>query len=373
MVLEPAPNYGGGCEQVSLSLSQFLAKREHQIFLLHEAEGTMLSAYDSIVSRRFSASLPGFSRRRPYATLTSILQIGRLIREHQIEVLFSSHLGFIPVGAGLFSIFGTPTCFHLGLPNSPNGARATFAYPRISAGVCPSSHCADSWRQGGWPADRLHTISNWVDSIRFAPATDVSQVRRELGLPLDGAIVLFVGRICREKGVEHLIESFRALDVKGLNAYLVFVGHMDPHYTKNFDGCLARFNASDRERVLVRASTTAPEKYFAAATLACLPPIWEEPFGLTLIEAMSSGVPIVATRVKAFEQIMGDGLSDTLVPPGDVKALTGKIDWWRRNPEARAVFGRKLREMCLAKYSSSACGSQYESLLRSIVRERHAG
>ena len=116
MILEPAPNFGGGSEAVSLDLGRELAKRGHKIVLLHEIEGSMLPAYREFVVEVCQLNLPGFSLRAPLRTLDCAVRIGHLARRIGIDGIFSSHLGYVRIGALIRCIFGVPFCFHLGLP-----------------------------------------------------------------------------------------------------------------------------------------------------------------------------------------------------------------------------------------------------------------
>src|SRR6266404_955288 len=108
MTLEPNPSYGGGSEAMSFALSRELAERGHEIFLLHEFDGSMVTAYREFVAGVFRLSLPGFSIRAPLSTLACVARIGRLARTHKISAVLSSHLGFIRIGALVRSVYGIP-------------------------------------------------------------------------------------------------------------------------------------------------------------------------------------------------------------------------------------------------------------------------
>ncbi len=367
MFLEPKPDHGGGLEQVSLATAQYLAMRGHTIFLLHDSDGSMLPAYTNIVAKRFQIPLPGFARRRPVATFTAIRNIGYLARNHQIDLIFSSHLGSIPVAGCVSALYGTPFCFHLGLMCSHDWMRPRFAVARIAGGIAPSIHCAESWQLGGWPQDRLHVIPNWVDTRRFQPADDPSSVRQELGLPLNANMIVFVGRVRREKGIGELVKAFAAIAEGRPNCYLVIVGRIEAHFAREFRELIDGQSASARDRIIVRPATDVPEKYFAAADLVAVLSLNEETFGLTLIEAMATGAPIVATRIKSFEQILDGFDNDIFVSPGDVNALRERLIWWLDHPAARTKLACALRRRCLERFTESNCASRYEALLEQIM------
>src|SRR5438552_16166856 len=110
MLIEPDPRIGGS-EVILLNLARGLAQRGHELVLVHQHDGLMITAYDSFVTERIQMSLPGFPRRRPNAIVKCLAGIGRIDRRHSIEVILASNRGFIPIAAWATAVYGTPWCF----------------------------------------------------------------------------------------------------------------------------------------------------------------------------------------------------------------------------------------------------------------------
>jgi glycosyltransferase involved in cell wall biosynthesis len=238
--------------------------------------------------------------------------------------------------------------------------------------VAPSEHPAETWRTSGWPAKTLHVIPNGVDGNRFCPADDRDRARRELGLSPNATFILFVGRICPEKGVGDLIDAFTRIAVELPQTKLLLVGTMAAAYRNELDANLAKIEPNVRKRIIVRPVTGTPEKYLAIADLVCLPSTCEEAFPLGLIEAMAAGAPVVATRVGNFAEILGENHLDALVAPGDVAGLAERISWWLLRPQAGVDRGQQLRRRCLECFTSHESVGRYELLLESIVNSAPA-
>jgi glycosyltransferase involved in cell wall biosynthesis len=174
-------------------------------------------------------------------------------------------------------------------------------------------------RAGVEPA-AIDVVSNGVHAGRFAPR-DGRVAKERLGLPADSPVIGLVGRVCEQKGQEDLVEAVARMapPVRGLR--VVLVGDVE-------DRALAgrleeRVDAAGLAGVVrfVGHRNDMPEVYAAIDVLAA-PSRWEG-FGLMLVEAMAAGVPIVASRAGAIEEVARDGA--VLVPPRDPDALAAAL------------------------------------------------
>jgi glycosyltransferase involved in cell wall biosynthesis len=366
LVLEPDPSFGGGSEAVMLSLARELAGRGHAIVLLHEHAGSMLADYRAFAAEVVQAALPGFSLRAPLRTLSCVWRIGRIARAAGADAIVSSHLGFLQHAALLRRLSGVRACFHLGLSlaNPPRSLRA--ALGSAGAGVAPSAHSLESWRAGGWDPRALHLVRNWVDATRFAPAVDRAALRRELGMAPDARHIVFVGRVCRQKGVDTLVEAFGQVAATRPDVHLHLVGPVAPEFRDALDAALAGVDDA-RTRIRLLPATAHPERFYAAADLACAPSIGDEAFGLTVLEAMSCAVPVVATTIGLVPQLLGDDDAALLAAPGDVAALSNRLGWWIDRPVQSAAAGARLRRRALDAYGPSDSVSRYEAILSGLA------
>jgi D-inositol-3-phosphate glycosyltransferase len=159
------------------------------------------------------------------------------------------------------------------------------------------------------PPERFHIVPGGVDSRRFAPA-DREGARRYLGLPVEGRVVLFVGRPESFKGPDVLV---RALAHLPANVRLLLVGGSDAEQSGEW---LARIGAAAgvAERVEWRPAVSQEQlpAYYAAADLLAMPSR-HETFGLAALEAMACARPVVAAGVGGLRSLITDGLTGRLV------------------------------------------------------------
>jgi mannosyltransferase len=92
-----------------------------------------------------------------------------------------------------------------------------------------------------------------------------------------------------------------------------------------------------------------------------------EGFGLTLIEAMSAGAALVASRAGAAELVVEDGVTGALTPPGDVDALVEALEPLMRDPASAADMGKRGRARVLEKFSLDAEANRIAQIYRALV------
>lgn len=194
---------------------------------------------------------------------------------------------------------------------------------------------------------RLSAIPLGVDLDRFRPVTRAS-ARGALDLPANDTLLLSVGRLVPHKGFDDVIRALGVLRRKHhLSPRWLVIGDQPARAADEPADELARLRhlareegVSDRVQFL---SSCPPERlptYYAAADLFLTAPRYE-PFGVTAIEAMACGTPVIGTRVGGLKLTVQHGLSGLLVPPQDPGAFAEAVATMIRSPEERATLGRQ--------------------------------
>jgi glycosyltransferase involved in cell wall biosynthesis len=222
---------------------------------------------------------------------------------------------------------------------------------------------AYSARELGAPAARTRVIYGGADPLRYAP--DSSQTRRG---------VLFVGRLTPHKGVDRLLEALPD------GAHLRVVGSTghDPRLPERDYPRLLRHLARDRDVEFVGAIADGqlPAMYRSAEVLV-LPSVARscygrtvrvsELLGLVALEAMASGTPVVASQIGGLAEVVQDGETGFLVPPGDIGALRGRLEELLRNPRLAQRLGANARAVVLERFTwtkvAERCLAAYADLL----------
>lgn len=205
-------------------------------------------------------------------------------------------------------------------------------------------------------------ILHGVDTQVFHPAPDRAALRRDLGLDPDAVLIGCFGRVRAQKGVDLLVEAALQVFPRHPRAQLILTGRITPDNRAFADQLIARAHAAglgDRIRFLGEIPWEQVVRHYQALDLFTAPARWEG-FGLTPLEAMACGVPVVAARVGAYETLIRDGETGTLIPREDAPALAAALERWLSDDAGRAAAGQAARAHVEANHA-------IESEARAIV------
>lgn len=217
-----------------------------------------------------------------------------------------------------------------------------------------------------------------IDLEYYAPATTEarSAARGELGLASDAFVILYAGRIAREKGVEVLVRALRLLcdrDEEARYALLV-VGSpslgTDPADSAAYVAELRAMGEGLPVTWVAGRRDILPLLH--AADAAVVPSLWPEPLSRSVMEPLACGIPVVATRIGGNPEILTDWLADFLVEPGDAHGLAEQVerlrDWRHREPD----LGQRCRSEAEARLSLQSELDLIEAALSPAATQRPA-
>ena len=227
---------------------------------------------------------------------------------------------------------------------------------RADAVFCVSRFSGELARAHGVVPDNVHTIENGIDPARFAPGTkDGAALARRLGLDPDDEIVLTVSRLVPHKGHETVLYAIARLAERRPKLKYVFTGRDEAMISE-----LSRLAGE-----LGIASRLVPAGFVADAELPALYGLARafvllagggsdsdvEGFGVALLEAAASGLPVIASRTGGIPEVVADGESGILVTPGDPAAAAEAIERVLADPELARSMGERGRERVIERFS----------------------
>lgn len=187
-----------------------------------------------------------------------------------------------------------------------------------------------------------------VDILKFHPnLLSSKQIKAELGMTQTQILILYLGRLNKDKGIFDLIVAFRHIFLVNSDVFLLMVGSEDdvPY--------------SDIEKIAGSASvnlrrlpfTAFPEKYMAAADIFALAS-YREGFGQVIIEAAACSVPTIASRIYGVTDAVEDGSTGLLFEMANVGELTMHLQTLIDNPDMRRRMGESARARVVDKFNS---------------------
>ncbi len=222
--------------------------------------------------------------------------------------------------------------------------------------------CVSEDTRSHYKLDSARVVHNGIDTSRFEQNQEERvRKRQDLGLG-DSFVILFIGRLDVNKGICELIEVIGSLVQKGMDLNLLVVGSGDDEMV---EACL-RENSLDDNGVMV-GRVENPVPYYQSSDIFVLPSAFEG-IPLTLLEAMASGLPCVATSVGGMPEVIVDGANGYLVQPGDKEGLSQAILRVHDNKIESQEVSEKARITIENRFSSTRMLHDYLDVYGSLVK-----
>lgn len=350
----------GGAEMQARMLASALARAGHRISMLAprlDASQASLERIDGIIVRRL-----GYPRIKGIGAMLLNLRFGAwlLRHQHEYDAIHIHMMHNLAGAAGWLKPWLRPRVtvkvsgaaeFQGGILDPALRGRLkhrmlNFGARRLDAYQCISRHTLRMLGQAGYEPSRLHLVPNAVDAARFtaAPAGRVGPVR-----------AVFAGRHVPVKGLDVLLRAWAKVQAPP-GSVLVLAGDGPEHaHLRKLAAELGVDSHVEFPGMVqdIPALLGGASLYVQASHQEGLPN--------AVLEAMASALPVVATRVSGHEDVVQEGHTGLLVPPGDADALTAALQRMLDHPALRESMGRAGREAVLRAHGT---GPVLDGLLR---------
>jgi len=205
----------------------------------------------------------------------------------------------------------------------------------------------------------VEIIPNGVDDAVFTPRREKEKIKEKFGI--EGKVVLYVSRMSYRKGPHVLLNAFSQID----DAVLIMVGsgEMLP-----FLRAQAKFlKIENRVKFVGYVKNEILPEIFGMADVFVLPSITAEAFGIVILEAMASGLPVVATDVGGIPEIVKESKSGLLVPPGNELELRNAIQKLILDDDLRELLGSNGRKAVEERYSWNRVTEKIEKTYEDVI------
>ncbi len=206
--------------------------------------------------------------------------------------------------------------------------------------------------------NKIEIVPNFVDTEKFNPGVDGSRIRRLYNLN-EKKIILFIGRLVPYKGVEYLIRAFAEVKKELDNSALVIVG--DGPLKKKLKNL-----AENMEDVyFVNPDDNDIPLYYSSCDVFVLPSVTrQEAFGISLIEAMACGKPVIAINISGMPYIVGD--AGIVIEPKNAAALRDAILKILSDKKLAGELGKRARDRVEENFTSNIAVDKIERVYISV-------
>lgn len=297
-----------------------------------------------------------------------------IIRERRIDLIHCNGTIAKIAGAFIGTIHRRPVIWHV--RNIQQNAFMRFlivslaSFSAVKKIICVSRATA---RQFG-DNPKLCVIHNGIDPEDFDPGGGHSEsLRKEFSIPPDAVVIGNAGRVVPRKGYEHMLEAASLLlreDGFGEKIKFVIVGDTPGFFQKNH---LSEIKAKAERMGIADSFVFAGFRRNVAACLAdfdifLMPSNYPDPFPRSVIEAMSSAIPVAGFKVGGIEESVEDGKTGFLSPPGDIPHMARNIRRLAEDRDLRKSMGKAGRDRAVSLYSARLKTREIQSVLSEASR-----
>ena len=325
----------GGTELNVFQVSRGLAQRGHVIDLISPRDGSLADGYRTFCRSVTRPPVFDFARSTAARDLVRMTPAVVTAARKKADVIYPNRFAEIVWAAAAGRISGSPVVCHL---HEIRHARpGSFPNKHVRRFIAVSDFLRSQWTAVGLNPELIDVVHNGVsgDDYPYGGAEERAAARARLGLPQDGFVALYYGRLDPEKGIDVLLDAWRKLGMEGGEGTLLVVGSPSAHLE---DGArvLEALQASAPPGCVWKPAQSDVVVLLHAADVVVVPSLWDEPCARVIVETLATGRPALVTRTGGSPEMLTGEFERFLVDPGDAAglatALEGLVDWQKHDP-----------------------------------------
>jgi L-malate glycosyltransferase len=319
-------------------LSNELAARGHEVTLIHRPDAWIASqSYHPNVSL-FSSPI-----KRNVRTLNEVASHLKQIGCDVVHTHLSGASFFGVLLARLFRFTSVATC------HMPHFQPHWWWNDRV---IVPCQSVMTYQRRVNWvPRRRIDVIANFIDPKRMQCNEGKESVRKSLGLPATAFVVGTVGTLDKRKGFQYLLPVVSRMFEMGIDFHALSMGPQEPEYASFIRSEMDRLRIADRVHLLGMRNDVP--RLLKGMDCVCLPSL-KEVMPISLLEAMATGLPAVATNVGGVKDCVRHGLDGWVVPPQNSDALFAALYRWTQDGAELATMGSNAKRSMQESFTPDA-------------------
>lgn len=354
-------------------VSELLADVCEELILEPRIVENPFAPWDREMERRDFDARPSTKVVRAVGNLglgaSGIARLARLARKYDVVFCNGTTANFF--GGVIARLTGVPAVWHVFYPNVARALVPLHARLAASEGVaailCVSKPTMEQFAHCAKKVMHMHDA---IDTSEYAPGIAAGVLRKELDLPSSSIVFGSQGRILRRKGFIELVRA--AASMRDDRCHFVVLGDTPEDMPVNhLDECRELVRELGLERT-VHFLGYRPDvrPYVEDFDVAVVPSVYPDPLPRSVMECMALEKPVVAFDVGGIGEMVEDGVTGALVPPGNIDALAAACATYARDELRRMRHGHAARERILRDYDAQAHAREVEEILVRSARSR---
>jgi glycosyltransferase involved in cell wall biosynthesis len=357
----------GGAERDLIALLKTLDRQRWEPHVVCPGTGPFREQLEAIAVPTHALSLPPW--RKPLAVFQRRSAVGRLetiVNRLGPALIHVNDIWWVPhtvrAVAGCVAKF-VPVVAHVRQEIEPAKVRP-YELDRVGAVVAISRQIEQSLIAGGVSATKVRTVYSGIDLSERQFTHNDHAIRQMIGLPNEAVLLGTVANLFPRKGYEVMLRALPAIVRAMPTVHYVIVGSDDHDYADRLKRLAQELNIADRVHIVGFQDPVQP---FLAALDLYVHPALMEGFGIAVVEAMAIGKAVVATTTGGLPEVVAQGETGLLVPPGDVESLANTVVSLLEDRARREQMGICGRARAQERFSLDASVRQMEQLYGEIL------
>lgn len=384
LILQQFPIYGGGSGTYTRKLAYSLNKAGHEVAIASPDKRKVEGCKSYVIKPAYKAVFithPEYKRPKKYSEMSGeefskqfnsyLKYISEAVEDFKPDVIHVNHASFLTWVASIikemYGIGFMVTVHGTGIYNSTVDPRYRFLTKQALAHsdfIISVSYHTRKWMLKVFGQNlkrKTKVIPNGILLKDFKRSGSVKEIEKKYNIN-GKKLVLFVGRLTWEKGVEYLVKASKNIDAEifiigdgNYKKYLMNYAKLVDAKNVKFPGYLGRDNVKDLKA------------FYRRANVLVLPSVVEESTGYVILEAMACGTPVVASRKGGIPIVVKDGHNGYLVRAKSAKVLANAINLIINNPELEKRFGENSKKIIEEKFNWGVLTPQTVDVYKRVI------
>ena len=356
----------GGAERDLLALLPSLDRHKWEPHVVCPGTGPFQDQLQALVVPTHALTLPPWRKLLAFFHCRSaVRRLGGLVGQLTPAMIHVNDIWWVPhtLSAVRYNATSLPIVAHVRQEIEPAKVRR-YGLDRVDAVVAISRQIEASLITGGVSASRVRTLYSGIDCSGCQPAVDLQAIRQMIGVS-DGAVLLgTIANLFPRKGYEVMLRALPAIIRAVPAVQYVIVGSDASGYGDRLKRLAQELQITEQVHLVGFQDPVQP---FLAALDLYVHPALLEGFGLAVVEAMAMGKAVVATTTGGLPEVVAEGETGLLVPPGDAESLAATVVSLLGDTVRREQMGRKGMVRAQERFSLAASVMQMEQVYREVL------